>query len=389
MILGWLILLVLAGACRHKDKEVINPDPGITPTPCFTQSTPRNGRVIAGEYILIYRCEGAKSGVSAGRLASRSAELLRRHGIAQPFVVTAWEGVQNGFLCRLTSKQADALRNDAEIALVEPDRIVSIASCITVVDTSTMAWGTRRTGYGDGTGKTVWIIDSGIDASHPDLTVDLAYSRCFIQDQTSFEDQNGHGTHVAGIVGAKNNEEGIVGVASGANLVALKVLGQLGEGRISAVLRALGYVSQHAHRGEVVNMSLVSDTISQALDQAVTDIANRGILFAIAAGNKAQKASLISPSRVNHPNVFTVSAMDDTDTWASFSNFGNDAVDVAAPGVMILSTTLGGHYAFMSGTSLATPHVAGLLLLDGRIKATSGTVKGDPDGIPDPIAHKW
>ena len=98
-------------------------------------------------------------------------------------------------------------------------------------------------------------------------------------------------------------------------------------------------------------------------------------------------ANLFSPGRANGPNVFTVSAIDSLDNFASFSNFGNDVVDYAAPGVRILSTYKNHQYALMSGTSMAAPHIAGLLLLRGRNLSTSGTANNDPDGAPDPIAH--
>ncbi len=378
---------LLINSCNRK--EIIDPDPGTQVTPCFTEPSPNNGRIIEGAYIIVYRT-GTQTNTyfSEARIASQSGELLQRHGILPTAIKGTFVGFQRGFIGQLSRTQVAALRQDPDIALIEPDRIVAMAACITVVDTSTLSWSTRRTGYADGTGKTAWIIDTGIAADHPDLNADLGRSRCFIEGETSVEDQNGHGTHVAGIIGAKNNRIGTLGVAAGANLVALKVLNQLGEGRISAVIKALEYVGQNARRGDVVNISLVGDTISQILDQEVIGIANKGILLAIAAGNSAKKTALVSPSRVNHPNVFTVSAMDSSDTWASFSNYGGDARNVAAPGVEVLSTSLHGGYALMSGTSMAAPHVAGLLLLDGRNFVVSGTVKNDPDGIPDPIAHK-
>ena len=106
--------------------------------------------------------------------------------------------------------------------------------------------------------------------------------------------------------------------------------------------------------------------------------------FIIAAGNKAQHAQNYSPGRVNGPDIYTVSAMDSTDTWASFSNFGNPPIDYCGPGVSILSTHKDGGYITGGGTSAAAPHVAGILLL-GNI-STDGTVIGDPDSYPDDIA---
>ena len=276
---------------------------------------------------------------------------------------------------------------DQEVELVEQDRVITLGnSCYELVSPSTVQWGVRRTGTADGTGKRVWIIDTGVDTDHPDLDVDTVLSKCFISNQSSVEDNNGHGTHVAGIIGALNNSFGVVGVASGVKIIALKALDNDGEGSTSQLIRALNYIGQNAKAGEVVNMSLGSDTISPSLDNAVLTLAERGILFSIAAGNESQKASLSSPGRVNHPNVFTVSAIDSLGRFASFSNFGNDVVDLAAPGVAIVSTFSNGRYARLSGTSMAAPHVAGILVIKGKNISTNGVALNDPDGVPDGIA---
>jgi len=120
----------------------------------------------------------------------------------------------------------------------------------------------------------------------------------------------------------------------------------------------------------------------------VQAVAAKGIYVAIAAGNDSKNADLYSPGRVNGNNIYTVSAVDSLNNFASFSNYGNDVVDFAAPGVKILSTYKGGLYAKMSGTSMATPHVAGLLLLEGKNISYSGYALNDPDGTPDKIVHK-
>ncbi len=125
--------------------------------------------------------------------------------------------------------------------------------------------------------------------------------------------------------------------------------------------------------------------VSSTLDNAVIAASNTGVKFALAAGNESDDAANHSPARANGPNIFTISAMDINDNFASFSNFGA-GVDFAAPGVSILSTWKGGGYNTISGTSMATPHVCGLLLL-GNV-GTDGFVKNDPDGNPDPIAHR-
>jgi subtilisin family serine protease len=241
-------------------------------------------------------------------------------------------------------------------------------------------------GYGNGIGKNAWIIDTGIDFDHPDLNVNVTRSKSFITGKDA-KDENGHGTHVAGIIGGKNNTIGVLGVASGANLISLRVLDADGEGALSGVIQALAWVSSNGSAGDVVNMSLGEDVSSPALNQQVQATAAKGIFIAIAAGNDHEAANKYSPGNTNGTNIYTVSAVDSLDNFASFSNYGNDVVDYAAPGVRILSTYYEGRYAYMSGTSMAAPHLAGLLLLRGRNITSSGSAINDPDGSPDPIAH--
>jgi subtilisin family serine protease len=245
-----------------------------------------------------------------------------------------------------------------------------------------------KVGYGDGSGKTAWIIDTGIDSEHPDLNVDKKRSRSFIEENTSFKDDNGHGTHIAGIIGALNNNFGILGVASGASLVSLKVLDANGDGKLSALLNALTYLRLHARAGDVVNISVGFPEVSQILEKEIQSLANRGVYFAIAAGNESGEANLYSPARTVGKNIYTVSAVDSLNRFADFSNYGNDVVDFAAPGVRITSTYTEGRYAILSGTSMAAPHVAGILLINnGRINSTGHSLN-DPDGTADVLAHR-
>jgi subtilisin family serine protease len=375
--------LLLLNAC-DRDRAV---GPGTVEDECLTRPAANSGTLIEGQYIVAYRdALPATGGTANARVAERSQALLTRHRISDAVMLSAFAGEGQGFCGRLTPEEAARLRADPAVEAVEPDRILSLAACFTVVDTRRITWGVRRTGYGDGTGKTAWIIDSGIDLDHPDLNVDVARSRTFIRGGTSADDDNGHGTHVAGVIGALNNRIGTLGVASGARLVALKVMNNEGEGWLSNVIAAVAHAGRNGQPGDVVNLSLGGEGTSAILDREVQAAAGRGILFAIAAGNERERASLSSPGRVNHQNVVTVTAMDSTDAWARFSNFGNDVVDYCAPGVRIASTYRNGGYAIMSGTSMAAPHVAGLLLLRGRSLATGGYVRNDPDGTPDPIA---
>lgn len=354
---------------------------------CFTSNSTINGQAIEGQYIVTYKSTNAFS-VSNEEIKQKIREMILGKKINPSAVKASFSGSVGGIVATLSTSQAEEIKKDPSVRTVEPDRIIALSTCFTVADPTLITWNVNKVGYGDGTGKTAWIVDSGIDLNHPDLNVDKARSKSFIPNVSSADDENGHGTHVAGIIGAKNNDYGVMGVASGASLVSCRVLDKDGTGTLSSIIQALSYISANAKPGDVVNMSIGEDEPSDVLDQQVEAIAAKGIYVAIAAGNDSKEADQFSPGRANGDNVFTVSAVDSLNNFASFSNYGNDAVDYAAPGVRILSTYKNGLYAKMSGTSMATPHVAGLLLLEGRKISYSGFALNDPDGTPDKIVHK-
>ncbi|MEO6732329.1 MAG: S8 family serine peptidase [Ferruginibacter sp.] len=372
-------------SCKKQDQA---PVAGPGPVTCKESAAPANGDIISGRYIVAYNQTINARGLSASRLEETGETVLERNNIPADRLQKAFGGTPGGFIVDLSPEQVTNLRSDASVAIIEPDRVISLAVCFTVAEPRLLTWNIQRVGYGDGTGKTAWIIDTGIDFDHPDLTVDIAKSRSFLSGVSSADDENGHGTHVAGIIGGKNNTIGVLGVASGATLVSLRVLNAEGTGTLSSVIQALSYVNEQAKAGDVVNLSLGEEESSAILIQQVQHTASRGIYLAIAAGNEHDLANKTSPANANGPNIYTVSAVDSLDRFASFSNYGNDVVDYAAPGVRILSTFSEGRYAYLSGTSMAAPHMAGLLLLKGSAISTSGYAVNDPDGVPDPIAHK-
>ena len=374
------------GSCR-KESSPANDIPG--EDDCVQGGAADNGAIVQGRYIVLYKSSSVRArGMTAERLNNIGVQVLQRNSINSRALEESISGEPGGFIARISSEEAGRLSKDESIENIEPDRIISLGTCFTVVAPRLIPWNINRVGYGDGRGKRAWIIDTGIDFDHPDLNVDSVLSKSFITGQISANDENGHGTHVAGIIGAKNNQFGVLGVASGASLISLRVLDKDGEGLLSNIVKALAYVNNNASAGDVVNMSLGDDEgISATLDQQVRNTAARGIYIAIAAGNEKQLANKYSPARTNAENIFTVSAIDSLDRFASFSNYGNDVVDYSAPGVRILSTFINGRYAYMSGTSMAAPHVAGLLLLKGKSITSSGTALNDPDGTADLIAH--
>jgi subtilisin family serine protease len=237
------------------------------------------------------------------------------------------------------------------------------------------------------------IIDTGLDTTHPDLHV-VGGKNCLTG--TSFNDGNGHGTHVAGIAAAKDNAIGVVGVAPGARLWAVRVLNNAGSGTISSVICGIDWVTANSDVIDVANMSLGGSgsdgsCSSDPLHQAICNSVNRGVVYVVAAGNSASDAQSFVPA--TYSQVITVSALADfngrpgggapatcrsdvDDTFADFSNFGSD-VDLIAPGVCIYSTWKGGGYSTISGTSMASPHVAGAAALyaSTHSSATPGEVK--------------
>ncbi|MCG7560623.1 MULTISPECIES: S8 family serine peptidase [Pseudoalteromonas] len=254
----------------------------------------------------------------------------------------------------------------------------------------TIPWSVSRVGGPvDGNGYTAWVIDTGIDVDHADLNVDSSrgFSAFSKGKNAGVDDANGHGTHVAGTIAALDNSQDVVGVAAGATVIPVKVLDSRGSGSWSGVLAGIDHVAANASPGDCVNMSL-GGGFNQELNDAVESAAQQsGAFFVIAAGNESQHASNVSPASASHPRVYTISATDANDRFASFSNYGNPPVDYAAPGVSILSTRSGGGTTTMSGTSMASPAACAVIMMNNGNPRTDGRASGDPDGNADSIIH--
>jgi subtilisin family serine protease len=189
-------------------------------------------------------------------------------------------------------------------------------------------------------------------------------------------DCHGHGTHVAGTASAQDNDLDVVGVAPGAALVGVKVFSCMGIGSTSSVLKGVDVVTANGPKPGVVNMSLAGAP-SQALETAVINSVNSGFFYTVAAGNDATDACNGSPSRLGPiDGLMTVAATDSNEQEAGFSNYGN-CVDIWAPGVDVLSTKIGGGTQILSGTSMASAHVAGAaaLFLSSHPTATPAEVE--------------
>ena len=341
------------------------------------------GEKIAGSYICVFK----KDEVSRSNARAEANRVVQGTGGQVKHVYSV---AIRGFAANMSAQAVAQMQaNNPNIAYCEQDQVASAppiraeAKPGSGTSGQETPWGIARVNGGAaGSYATAWVIDSGIDLDHPDLNVDVARSRNFVERESSPDDTNGHGTHVAGTIAALDNTIGVIGVAPGAPVVAVRVLNRQGSGSYSGVIAGVDYVAQYGQPGDVANMSL-GGPVSEALDTAVINAAAGGVRFALAAGNDGAHASNYSPARANGTNVFTVSAFAVGDNWASYSNYGNPPIEYAEPGSSIKSTWKNGAYNTISGTSMATPHLAGILLA-GAV-ANGGNVAGDPDGNPDVI----
>jgi subtilisin family serine protease len=302
------------------------------------------------------RADPAALAVIDRGVAGTVQTMAQTHGFRADHVYTR---ALRGFAARLTPQQIEALESDLRVAYIEPDGIMTAI-------VQTLPWGINRidadvssTLAGNGSGAITnvhaYVIDTGI-ATHVDLN---RVQHVNFAGGTN-TDCNGHGTHVAGTIAARDNTSAVVGVAPGAPLHGVKVLTCTGSGSTSGVIAGVNWVTANAIKPAVANMSLGGGA-STALDTAVRNSAASGVFYALAAGNSAANACNSSPARAGagtNNGILTVAATDSADREASFSNFGS-CVDIWAPGVSVLSTSRTGGTVTFSGTSMASPHGAG------------------------------
>ena len=350
-------------------------------------AAPSSSNKIDGQYIVVFKDNVADVEGFTGKLAAQ-------HGLSVSHTYTA---ALKGFAAKVPPGKLADLQADPNVASITQDEIVSLP-----VETMAKPGGggnaqaqTIPTGIlringdlssavsGNGSGAVnvdVAVIDTGIQRNHPDLNV-VGGKNC--QTGSSYDDGHGHGTHVAGTIAAKDDGNGVVGVAPGARLWAVRVLNNSGSGTTSTIICGVDWVTANAGTIEVANMSLGgsgSDSAcggSDTYHNAICNSVARGVTYAVAAGNSAADARNYRPA--TYPEVITVSALADfngepgggaastcradvDDTFADFSNYGAD-VDIIAPGVCINSTWKGSSYNTISGTSMASPHVAGAAAL--------------------------
>ena len=265
---------------------------------------------------------------------------------------------------------------------VHLNAVAFLGSCATA-DMETVPCGVKSVGGGAPyTGKKkAFVLDTGVEPDHPDLRLSrsLQFTAFRYRNDNKAVDRNGHGTHVAGIIGAlANNNMGVVGVAPGVEIVPVKVIDDNGGGSLSGILAGIDFVKAKAKPGDVVNIS-VGGPAFNIFDEAVYDVSQNGVWFTIAAGNSGSDAAMSSPARTNGAYVRTIGASTCEGQYAFFSNFNANVVDYFAPGVGICSTSLNGGYASYSGTSMAAPHAVGILLMSAGNAQSCGMLLCDRD----------
>ena len=343
----------------------------------------------AKKYIVVLH-----DGISGAELAAND---IQNTFAVQPKHV--YSRALSGFSADLTGAEVARLKADPRVKFISEDGVVSItghrfpaywhpSSFLAVPPTEKKPNGISRIkaplSHLRGTGVGVAVIDTGIDLDHPDLKDNIVANTSCIAGVPTGDDDHGHGSHVAGTIAARANDIGVVGVVPEAKLIAVKVLNSWGSGQWSEVICGVDWVTAHAaqYNIKVANMSLggwgssdnnCGNTNGDAFHHALCNSAAAGVTYVVAAGNSGRDAAGFVPAAYDD-TLITVSALADSDgaaggfgpvtsrgpddTFATFSNYG-PAVDIGAPGVDILSTYKNGLYTKMSGTSMASPHVAG------------------------------
>ncbi|UTR16448.1 S8 family peptidase [Salipaludibacillus sp. LMS25] len=316
-------------------------------TPGFASgdSTDRNSSGGTKEYLVMFEEDSA------------DVSVMDSIGISQSNILYEFE-LLPVLHVKLSETQVNSLEKHPQIKTVEENTEVKAYQQQT-------PWGITRVqgtaaqaqGY-TGNNVKVAILDTGIDRSHPDLSANVRGGYSVFGD-SPYNDGNGHGTHVAGTVGAVNNNIGVIGVAPQADLYAVRVLNNAGSGSYAGIAQGIEWSINNGM--DIINMSLGGPSSSSILEQYCNLAYNRGLLVVAAAGNSGTAAGNTNtvgyPARYN--SVIAVAATNSNNVRASFSSTG-PTVELSAPGVNVLSTTPGGNYASYNGTSMASPHVAGV-----------------------------
>ncbi|MFH3666098.1 S8 family peptidase [Acinetobacter baumannii] len=353
--------------------------------------------IIKNQYIVILNKDAGPSKDFAQNIAKQHAGK----------VLQSYDTVLKGFAIYLPDTAGaafiEAMKKNPHVLSVESDTIVNIDATtqsnpdwgLDRIDQKALPLNSTYSYLQTGSGTTAYIVDTGILSSHQEFSGRVLSGYTAISDGNGTTDCNGHGTHVAGTVGGTT-----YGVAKSVNLVPIRILGCDGSGASSNVIAGLDWILKNGKKPAVVNMSLGGAT-SSSLDSAVENLFNNGYVMVVAAGNSNTDACTSSPARVS--KAITVAATDNTDTRASYSNYGS-CVDIFAPGSQINSSWIGSNTAtkILNGTSMATPHVAGVVaemlqstptaspqtISTNLLNQASSNVVKNPSGSPNRLLYK-
>jgi len=373
---------------------IINSTQSAQALPGFSQKyrPAPTGKAIPNQYIVVLKNEvvsqamsglAATSSMSAMQISqqtvnSMSSNMAGAYGVQ---VTQNYFATMKGFVGKMSRFSAENLMMDDRVAYIEEDQTMSINTTqfnatwgLDRVDQANLPLNSEYTYNFDGSGVDSYVIDTGVLASHSDLGGRVTNGYTAINDGRGSTDCNGHGTHVAGTMGSDT-----YGVAKNTTLIPVRVLDCNGSGSNSGVIAGVDWVAQVASGPSVANMSLGGGS-SSALDNAVNAAINKGITFVVAAGNSNSNACSGSPNRV--PNALTIASSTSNDSRSSFSSWGS-CVDMFAPGSSITSTWSNGGTRTISGTSMASPHVAGVvaLYLDANPSASPSQVENALESV--------
>ncbi|MCL5991830.1 MAG: S8 family serine peptidase, partial [Bacteroidetes bacterium] len=248
-------------------------------------SPDKQGDLSRNQYIVVFEDNAFGDATqSAEAMRNNVLSVLKNYGIKESELVYVYSSAFKGFCSVLSPEQAEMIRMDKRVRMIEKDREVRLDDPMVIEDNPKTAkflaestpWGITSVGgyvVATSTTGTAWIIDTGIDLDHPELNVQVSLCKNFVNTRRNAEDDNGHGTHVAGTIAARHNTIGVVGVCAGAKVVGVKVLNKNGSGTYSGIIKGIDYVSSKASAGDVANMSFGGGA-SDALDAAVINLAN-------------------------------------------------------------------------------------------------------------------